>query len=74
MVSGRIVELGEKELVLKRDDGEEPNVILVLAPEAAVTVAGKEARPSDLKEGMHVRAAFESVNDKEIAVRVDARP
>lgn len=71
MLSGRIVTATEHEIVVRRDDGEEPDVRLRLAPRTPVLVGGREGGAGDLKEGAHVRAAFETVEDDRVATRIE---
>lgn len=70
-LSGTIVTATEHEIVVRRDDGEEPDVRLRLAPQTPITVAGAEGGRGDLKEGAHVRAAFEAVEDDRVATRIE---
>ncbi len=70
-VGGRIVTATEHELVLKRDDGVEPDVKLRLAPATAVTVAGRSGGRADLKEGAQVRASYESAGNDQVATRIE---
>ncbi|ABS27273.1 hypothetical protein [Anaeromyxobacter sp. Fw109-5] len=70
-VSGTIVTTSDHEIVVRRDDGEEPDLRLRLAPRTPITVAGRDGGRDDLKEGAHVRASFERVKNDEVATRIE---
>jgi hypothetical protein len=70
-VSGTIVTANEHEIVVRRDDGEEPDMRLRLAPRTPITVAGRDGGREDLREGAHVRASFERVQNDEVATRIE---
>ncbi len=70
-VGGRIVTATEHELVLRRDDGVEPDVKLRLAPATVVTIAGRSGGRGDLEEGAQVRASYETAGDAQVATRIE---
>jgi hypothetical protein len=69
-VSGRVVSASDGEVVLKRDDGVEPDLKLQVHRDSSISIAGQPARPADLKEGTPVRASYRAVDGT--LIRIDA--
>jgi hypothetical protein len=68
VVNGTIARVSRRTLVIDSDTGEQKT--LFLAPETSIQVDGQDARRSDLQEGQDVRASFNEVNGRDIAVKV----
>ncbi len=68
VVSGTITRVSRRTLVIASDTGEQKT--LFLAPETSIEVDGQDARRTDLQEGQDVRASFNEVNGRDIAVKV----
>jgi hypothetical protein len=46
--------------------------LIQVAPETRITVGGREAQLSDLREGQEVRATYEAKEGRNVAIRISA--
>ena len=69
MVNGRITRVSRRSISIASDTGEQKTLALV--PETWVRVEGQDAQRADLKEGQEVRASFNQVNGRDVAVMID---
>jgi hypothetical protein len=70
VVSGKIARVSRRMVVIQSDAGERSSLFLV--PETTIEVDGQDAHRSDLKQGQEVRASFDEVNGRNIAVKIRA--
>lgn len=70
VVSGRIAKVTRRAIAIESDTGERKTLALV--PETWITVDGQDAKRTDLQQGQDVRASFNEVNGREIAVMISA--
>jgi hypothetical protein len=69
LVDGRLSAVSEDEITIRSEAGEQK---LKIVPQTAVTLDGKEAQRSELKEGLPVRASFLEHGGEQVAVRIEA--
>ncbi len=70
VVTGKVGSVSSGALTINANDGTQQT--LDLAPETTIRVNGQDARYTDLAEGLPVRASFNSVGDRNVAVDVRA--
>lgn len=70
VITGRIAKVSRRSISIAADTGEEKT--LQLAPETTVVIDGQEAQRSQLQEGQEVRASFNQVYGRDVAVEVHA--
>jgi hypothetical protein len=70
VVAGKIAKVSPRSLVIRTDTGEETTLQLV--PQTGITVDGRDGRRTQLEEGQEVRASFNEVNGREVAVMIEA--
>jgi hypothetical protein len=70
VVSGRISKVSRSSVELESTDGKKKTLQLV--PQTAIRVDGQDAQRSELKEGQEVRASFNKVDGKDVAVEIQA--
>lgn len=70
VVTGKIAKVSRRSISIAADTGEEKT--LQLAPETTVVIDGQEAQRSQLQEGQEVRASFNQVYGRDVAVEVHA--
>lgn len=70
VVSGKIVRVTRRVLVIESDSGDQRSIFLV--PETDITVDGQDAHRSDLQQGQDVRASYSTINGRDVAVKVRA--
>jgi hypothetical protein len=68
VVSGRIARVSRRMLVIDSETGDQKT--LFLAPETAILIDGQDAQRSELQQGQDVRASFNEVDGRPIAVKV----
>lgn len=69
IVSGQIREASESSVTISSQAGDRR--ILEIAPETTITVDGMEAGGADLEEGRAVRASYNEVDGRQVAVRIE---
>jgi hypothetical protein len=69
-VTGKVARVSDDFVAIQSDLGEEKTLQLV--PQTSVMLDGQDARRTDLKEGQEVRASFNTVDGKDIAVEIEA--
>jgi hypothetical protein len=70
VVSGEILEVTGSSLTIDAQAGAAR--VLEVAPETSITVDGQEATLGDLEEGQPVRASFNEVAGRNVAVQIEA--
>ena len=70
IVRGRVTKVSEKSVEIQSAQGEAKTLQLV--PQTSVKIDGQDAQQSDLEEGQEVRASFNSVEGKDVAVEIRA--
>jgi len=70
VVTGKVTKISTREIDIEKSGGEKTTLRIV--PETLVTVDGRDAKASQLKEGQEVRASYNEVDGKETAVRIEA--
>ncbi len=70
VLSGRVTKTSIDSVSLQSPMGEERTLEIV--PQTVVTVNGREATPLELKEGQEVRASFNQVNGRDVAVKIES--
>jgi hypothetical protein len=70
VVSGKIARVLRRSVVIVSDSGDQSSLLIV--PETTIEVDGRDAHRSDLQEGQDVRASFDEVNGRNVAVRIRA--
>ncbi|HEY6099892.1 MAG TPA: hypothetical protein VIW03_10710, partial [Anaeromyxobacter sp.] len=70
VVSGKIARVSRRMVVIETDAGEQKPVFIV--PETQIQVDGQDAQRSDLKQGQDVRASFNNVDGRDVAVVIHA--
>jgi hypothetical protein len=70
VVTGAIDRVSAQGVSIVSDRGE--IVDLAIVPETAITVEGREATQLELQEGQPVRASFNDLDGKEVAVEIQA--
>lgn len=70
-VTGKVTSITESSVAIQSDMGEEK--LLELVPQTMVKVDGQDASRTDLKEGQEVRASFNHVEGRDVAVQIEAR-
>jgi hypothetical protein len=70
IVRGQIVEATPDALTIRASDGSSKTLLLV--PQTTVQIDGRDARASDLREGLPVRASFSTSGRERVAVQVIA--
>jgi len=70
VVSGKVSRVSEREIAITSDTGEERT--LALEPQTVVTIDGRDATRTELKEGQEVRASYNTVYGRETAVEIHA--
>lgn len=70
VVSGKISAVSAESLTITTDSGDRRTLELV--PQTSLQVNGQEGRSSDLTEGLPVRASYNTVGDRDVAVDVRA--
>ncbi len=70
-VTGKVTRVSELSVAIKSDMGEEKTLELV--PQTMVKVDGQDATRTELKEGQEVRASFNQVEGRDVAVQIEAR-
>jgi hypothetical protein len=70
MVSGKLTKVSARSIAIKSEMGEEKTLQIV--PQTTVTIDGRDAHQSDLKEGQEVRASYNHVEGKDVAVEIKA--
>jgi Cu/Ag efflux protein CusF len=70
-VTGKVTRVSERSVAIKSDMGEEKTLDLV--PQTMVKVDGQDATRTELKEGQEVRASFNQVEGRDVAVQIEAR-
>jgi Cu/Ag efflux protein CusF len=69
-VTGKVTKVSLRSIAIKSEMGEEKTLQLV--PQTSVKVDGQDATHSDLKEGQEVRASFNQVDGRDVAVEIEA--
>jgi hypothetical protein len=69
IVSGRLSAISGDEITIRSRAGEQK---LKIVPQTALTLDGRDAQRSELKEGLPVRASFLEHGGAQIAVRIEA--
>jgi hypothetical protein len=70
MVSGRVTRISSYSVSIEPMMGEERTLEIV--PQTVVTVDGRQATPLELTEGQEVRASFNQVEGRDVAVRIES--
>jgi Cu/Ag efflux protein CusF len=70
-VTGKVIRVSEGSVAIRSDMGEEKTLELV--PQTMVKVDGQDATRTELKEGQEVRASFNQVEGRDVAVQIEAR-
>lgn len=70
ILSGRVTMVSSREIAIESAQGEKKTLQVV--PETVVTIDGRDARPSELQEGQEVRASFNTVEGRDVAVQIKA--
>ena len=70
LVSGKVTKVSSSEIAIESAQGESKTLEVV--PETLVTIDGRDARPSELQEGQEVRASFNTVEGRDVAVQIKA--
>ncbi len=70
-VTGKVTSITESSVAIQSDMGEEK--LLELVPQTMVKVDGQDASRMDLKEGQEVRASFNKIDGRDVAVQIEAR-
>ncbi|WP_232287344.1 hypothetical protein [Anaeromyxobacter dehalogenans] len=70
VITGRVAQADSSTLTIQAADGTQRS--LHVAPQTVVTVDGHDGRISDLAPGQDVRASYNEVDGREIAVKVEA--
>lgn len=71
IASGQVVSAKQDELVLRQGSGA-PDLKLKVSPSTTVTMGGRQASISELKEGTQVRAAYQQQGGDQQAIRIEA--
>jgi Cu/Ag efflux protein CusF len=69
IVSGQIGEVSPSSVTVETDLGDMK--VLEIAAETEITVAGHDATAAELQEGQQVRASFNEVDGREVAVKLE---
>lgn len=69
IVSGEIGQVSESSLTIASDLGD--TKVLEIAPETSITVDGQDATAAELEEGQPVRASYNQVEGRDVAVAVE---
>jgi Cu/Ag efflux protein CusF len=69
-VTGKVTSITESSVAIQSDMGEEK--LLELVPQTMVKVDGQDASRMDLKEGQEVRASFNKIDGRDVAVQIEA--
>ncbi len=70
VVSGTVTSATSFSVSLKSPLGEEKTLEIV--PQTVVTIDGREATPLELEEGQEVRASYNQVSGRDVAVRIES--
>jgi hypothetical protein len=70
VLTGRVTKASKSSLSIQTHGGKTQT--LALAPETQITVDGQDAKASDIKAGQDVRASYNDVAGKHVALKVDA--
>lgn len=70
MVRGKVSKVSKDEIAITAKGGEART--LKIRPETVVTINGKDAKPSQLKQGQMVRASFSNQGGDDVAVKIEA--
>jgi Cu/Ag efflux protein CusF len=70
VVTGKVTKVSSRSIAIKSEMGEEKTLELV--PQTSVKVDGQDASHADLKEGQEVRASFNQVEGRDVAVEIEA--
>jgi Cu/Ag efflux protein CusF len=70
-VTGKVTSISESSVAIQSDMGEEK--LLEIVPETLVKIDGQDASRMDLKEGQEVRASFNQVDGRDVAVQIEAQ-
>jgi hypothetical protein len=68
-VRGKVSKVSKQEISITPKGGEAKT--LKLSPETVVTINGKDAKPTQLKQGQQVRASYSSQDGDEVAVKIE---
>lgn len=71
VASGQVVSAKRDEVVLRQGSGA-PDLKLKVSPSTTVTMGGRQASVSELKEGTQVRAAYQQQGGDQQAIRIEA--
>ncbi len=69
-VMGKISKISSDEISIKPRSGEAKT--LKINPDTTVSINGKDAKPSQLKQGQMVRASYENVSGDDVAVKIES--
>jgi hypothetical protein len=70
IVSGRISKVSRDRVAIESSQGQKKTLQLV--PETAILIDGQDAQRNELKEGQEVRASYNNVEGKDVAVQIEA--
>jgi hypothetical protein len=69
LVRGKVSKVSKDEISITPRGGEAKT--LKIKPETTVTINGKDAKPTQLKQGQMVRASFSSQGGDDVAVKIE---
>ncbi len=72
VIMGRIADASESSIVIESTSGDRHTLSLV--DQTVVTISGRDSSASSLQPGQDVRASFNEVEGRNVAVRVEATP
>jgi hypothetical protein len=68
-VMGKVSKVSDEEISIKPKSGQAKT--LKINQDTTVSINGKDAKPSQLKQGQQVRASFENVSGDDVAVKIE---
>jgi hypothetical protein len=70
LVSGKLTKVSDRSIEIESAQGEQKTLQVV--PETLVTIDGRDAQASELQEGQEIRASFNTVEGRDVAVQIKA--
>jgi hypothetical protein len=70
VLMGKVSKVSKKSLSIRSDQGERHTLVVV--PETLITVDGQEGKISDIKQGQEIRASYNELQGRNVAVKIEA--
>jgi hypothetical protein len=70
VLSGKVQKVSKRSLSIRSDQGERHTLVIV--PETLITIDGQDGKVTDIKQGQEVRASYNELQGRNVAVKIEA--